>query len=91
MEGEQTQQVPGRTSESEQWFSDEGFGGQVLMNYENTPVGAVSHTVDPRIEGVNDAPTYFVLWASGKSFSLSAWNSRRTPYFQAVGDPFVRR
>ena len=29
--------------------------------------------------------------ATGRSFSICAWNSRRTPYFQAVGDPWIVR
>ena len=71
-----------------QWFSQIAFGG---TNYENTPVGAVSHTDEPNLPGVNNAPTYFGLWASGKSFVISAWASRRTERFQAVGDPFVKK
>lgn len=71
-----------------QWFSSMAFGG---TNYENTPVGAVCHTDEPGAGGVNNAATYFGSWAQGKSFALCAWNSRNTMYFQAVGDPFVRR
>ena len=74
-----------------QWFSDEGFGGNTYTNYENTPVGAVSHTDEPLLPGIQDASLYFGLWASGKNFAICAWNSRNTPYFQAVGDPFTRR
>ena len=69
-----------------QWFSSNAFGG---TNYSNTPVGAVSHTEEPFLGGVNDSATYFGLWAAGKNFAISAWNSRNTPYFQAVGDPLV--
>jgi len=75
----------------QQWFSDEGFGGQTYMNYENTPVGAVSHTDEPGAGNVNIAGTYFGLWASGKRFATCAWTSRKTEHFQALGDPFVRR
>jgi hypothetical protein len=28
---------------------------------------------------------------SGKNFAIAAWNSRRTAYFQAVGDPLLTR
>jgi hypothetical protein len=71
-----------------QWFSQIAFGG---TNYENTPVGAVTHTDEPNLAGVNDSQRYFGFWASGKTFATSAWNSRRTPNFQAVGDPFVTK
>ena len=71
-----------------EWFSDIAFGG---TNHENTPVGAVSHTDEPGLGSVNDPLPYFGLWASGKSFAICAWNCRRTPYFQAVGDPFVQK
>jgi hypothetical protein len=71
-----------------QWFYQTAFGG---TNYENTPVAAVTHTDEPGLESVNDPSKYFGLWASGKSFAISAWNSRNTGSFQAVGDPFVRR
>ena len=75
----------------QQWFSDEGFGAQTYTHYENTPVGAVTHTDEPLLTGMEDASVYFGLWASGKTFAICAWKSRRTPFFQAVGDPFVRR
>jgi alpha-tubulin suppressor-like RCC1 family protein len=71
-----------------QWFSSGAFGG---ANYSNTPVGAVSHTDEPSDAGVNDTRLFFGLWASGRSFAVSSWRSRRTVYFQAVGDPLVRR
>ena len=71
-----------------QWFSTNSFGG---TNYSNTPVGAVSHVHEPGLSGANDPGTYFGLWASGKNFGISAWNSKQTPYFQAVGDPLIRR
>jgi hypothetical protein len=41
--------------------------------------------------GNNDPEAYFGFWAAGKTFALCAWNSRLTPYFQAVGDPFVAK
>jgi len=69
------------------WFSPIAFGG---TNYSNTPVGAVTHVLEPDLAGVNDSYTYFGLWAAGKDFAICAWNSRMTPYFQAVGDPFVK-
>ena len=70
------------------WFSSNAFGG---TNYSNTPVGAVSHVDEPYLSGVNDAAKYFGLWASGKNFGIAAWNSRSTPFFQALGDPLVRK
>lgn len=71
-----------------QWFSPNAFGG---TNYSNTPVGAVTHTDEPGLPGVNNTQIYFGAWATGKSFAICAWGSRVTPKFQAVGDPFVRR
>jgi hypothetical protein len=42
--------------------------------------------------GSRDLPyPYLGLWATGKNFAICAWNARITPYFQAVGDPFVTR
>ena len=70
------------------WFSENAFGG---TNYANTPVGAVGHVDEPTLLGVNDAATYFGLWGIGKQFSIAAWESRKTIYFQAVGDPFTTR
>ena len=69
------------------WFDHRGFGG---TNYENTPVGAVTH-VDEPWGSWNDPQRYFGLWEGGKNLAICAWNSRLTPYFQAVGDPFVTR
>jgi hypothetical protein len=40
---------------------------------------------------------YYGDWAAGKSFAISAWdaeiqgNGGLGSYFQAVGDPFVRK
>ena len=70
------------------WYSPNAFGGS---NYENTPIGAVSHTDEPFLSGINNSSIYFGLWASGKNFAICAWKSRNTPYFQATGDPFVTR
>ena len=71
-----------------QWFSATAFGG---TSYSNTPVGAVSHTDEPYLQNINDPSDYFRNWAIGKTFSIASWHSRKTPFFQAVGDPFVRR
>ncbi|HXC36765.1 MAG TPA: RCC1 domain-containing protein [Candidatus Acidoferrales bacterium] len=71
-----------------QWFSSNAFGG---TNYSNTPVGAVCHVEEPGLGGNEVSAVYFGLWASGKNFAICAWNARETPYFQAVGDPFVIR
>ncbi len=70
------------------WFYSNSFGGS---NFSNTPVGAVSYTDEPFEPLINDAPTYFSLWATGKNFAICAWVSRISSEFQAVGDPFVRR
>jgi hypothetical protein len=71
-----------------QWFSSIAFGG---TNYSNTPIGAVSHVHEPNLQGVNDPSAYFGLWEAGKNFGMCAWTSRRTPYFQATGDPLVTK
>ena len=71
-----------------QWFSSNAFGG---TNYSNTPVGAATHVEEPFIGGNENSSVYFGLWASGKDFAICAWNAKNTPYFQAVGDPFVVR
>jgi hypothetical protein len=72
------------------WFSSNAFGG---TNYANTPIGAVSHTDEPGLSGVNDASIYFGSWAAGKNFAICAWDSKpsTTKRFQAVGDPFVAK
>lgn len=69
------------------WYSQQAFGG---ANYENTPIGAVTHVDEPG-PGWNNPRIYFGRWAAGRSFSDCAWNSRETAFFQAVGDPFVRK
>jgi hypothetical protein len=71
-----------------QWFSTNAFGS---TSYENTPVGAITHTDEPNLSYVNLPYPYLGLWVAGKNFAICAWNTRRTPYFQAVGDPFVTR
>ncbi len=70
------------------WCSPNAFGG---TNYSNTPVGAVTYVEEPKLAGVNDSTKYFGLWAAGRNFAICAWNSRNTPYFQAVGDPLIIR
>ena len=71
-----------------EWFSSNAFGG---TNYSNTPIGAVTHVEEPQLGGVSDAGSYFGLWVQNRNFAHCAWNSRSTVYFQAVGDPFVKR
>jgi hypothetical protein len=73
------------------WFDHRGFGGGIYTDYQNTPVGAVTHVFEPGLGCVNDTYTYFNLWASGANFATCAWVSSRTVQFQAVGDPFVTR
>jgi hypothetical protein len=70
------------------WFASDAFGA---TNYSNTPVGGVSNVEEPQLVGINDPAIYFGLWGSGKNFGLCAWNSRNTQFFQAVGDPLVKR
>lgn len=67
------------------WFSSDAFGG---TNYENTPIGAVVHVEEPGLGGVN-SPQYFSLWEQGYPFADTAWGSRVTPFFMAIGDPLV--
>src|SRR6266404_5847112 len=69
------------------WFSSNAFGG---TNYTNSPVGAVSYVDEPSEGGVNNG-SYFGMWEMGRNFGQCAWISRQTPYFQAVGDPFVTK
>jgi hypothetical protein len=68
------------------FFSPNAFGG---TNYQNTPIGAVTHVEEPFIEGVNDSLLYFGLWAKGRTFATCAWASAKTGYMQAIGDPFA--
>ncbi|MSR78832.1 MAG: hypothetical protein EXS59_01665 [Candidatus Taylorbacteria bacterium] len=81
--------VPGENFQGNfvKWFSKNAFGGS---NYENTPVGAVTHIEEPSLSGVNN-PDFFSCWDSGEVFASCAWHSRETPYFQAVGDPLVAK
>jgi hypothetical protein len=71
-----------------EWFSSNAFGG---LNYSNTPVGAVCHSGEPGLSGVNNSAIYFGLWASGKSLPICAWNSARTHFLVVIGDPFIKR
>ncbi|MDQ6630379.1 MAG: hypothetical protein M3Y82_01315, partial [Verrucomicrobiota bacterium] len=70
------------------WFSVNAFGG---ANYSNTPIGAVTHVEEPSAPGCENSRVYFGSWVAGKNFGICAWNSRQTPVFQAVGDPFVTK
>ena len=69
------------------WFYQHAFGS---ADYENTPVGAITHTDEPG-GAMNRPDVYLGLWAAGKNAAICAWAARRTPFFQAVGDPFVTR
>lgn len=71
-----------------QWLHPYAFGG---INHESTPVGAVCHVKEPQSFGVNDGTLYFGAWAKGRSFTVSAWLSRRTPQHLVVGDPLTKR
>jgi hypothetical protein len=80
------------------WFASNAFGG---TNYSNTPVGAVTYVDEPSGPyGEVTTSVYYGDWAAGKSFGVSAWAAQvwaeagppfTVQYFQAVGDPFVRR
>jgi alpha-tubulin suppressor-like RCC1 family protein len=76
------------------WFTTNSFGG---TNYSNTPVGAVTTVEEPYPCGKVSAYVYYGDWAAGKSFTISAWAAQAQGngcvgrYFQAVGDPFVRK
>lgn len=69
------------------WFSANAYGG---TNYSNTPVAAVTHTIEPTTGGINK-PYLYVCWDSGLPFGYCAWKSANTPGHQAVGDPWVTR
>jgi hypothetical protein len=70
------------------WYASNAFGGG---DYSNTPVAAVAHLEEPQYWNVNSPEIYFGLWQAGRCFAICAWLSRNTPYFQAVGDPFVAK
>jgi len=74
-----------------QWFSNVGFGGTNYMNYENTPVGAVSNTEEDGAPGSTEPTVYFRLWEQGRNFAICAWNSLTVGALQVVGDPFVAK
>jgi alpha-tubulin suppressor-like RCC1 family protein len=76
------------------WFSANAFGG---ANYSNTPIGGITHVNEP-FSTADDLYDYFARWELGRCFALCAWCGPRgiqegdtCPFFQAVGDPFVRR
>ncbi len=88
--GQRNSQVTGQANFL-MWFSPTAFCG---TNYSSAPIGAVSHTDEPvTVDGQswNDPAIYFGLWQAGKNFASSAWASRRTVHFQAIGDPLVKR
>lgn len=70
------------------WYSPNAFGA---TNYVDTPIGGVCNTDGRFLSGNNDSAIYFGLWEAEKDFVTCAWASRRTPYFLAVGDPFVKK
>ena len=70
------------------WYASNAFGG---TNYSNTPVGAISTVEEPLLGGNGDPGLYFGLWVTGNNFGICAWNSRTSPYMQAVGDPLLRK
>jgi hypothetical protein len=76
------------------WFASNAFGG---ANYSNTPIGAVTTVEEPLPGGKVSPAVYYGYWAEGKSFAISAWvaqeqgNGLPGLYFQAVGDPFVKK
>ena len=76
------------------WFLSNSFAG---TDYANTPVGAVTTVNEPGINGKPSTFVYYGEWAAGKSFAISAWaaqvqgNGEPGLYFQAVGDPFVKK
>ena len=47
------------------WYSEESFGG---TDFENTPIGAVTHTDEPFLFGINDPGVFFGFWVRGKRF-----------------------
>ena len=84
------QPVAGGQGDYWMWFGATAFGS---TNYENTPVGAVTHTDEPTLPGINRPDIYLGFWAAGKNAAICAWaaRSRGNAFFQAVGDPFVTR
>ncbi len=77
-------------SSFQMWFFSNSFGG---TNYAKTPVGAVSHTNEPNLPGVNETQIYFGLWHLGKNAAIAAWvsNLPGKKVMQATGDPWVAR
>lgn len=50
------------------WFNAKAFGG---TNYENTPIGSVSHVYEPSATA-NAGNGYFGLWQAGLNFGQVA-------------------
>jgi len=74
-----------------QWFSSTAFGSiDNGGNYDCTPIGAISHTEEPYLGGVG-LSSYFGMWERGWNFADCAWHCRTTTFFQAVGDPLVKK
>ena len=69
------------------WFSQNAFGS---VNYEYTPVGAVTHVEEPYLARIN-SNEYFRCWDEGQLFIDCAWMSRRVAFMMAVGDPWVTK
>lgn len=61
-------QPAGGQSDYWMWFSTNAFDS---VNYDNTPVGAITHTDEPNAN-VNLPSPYFGLWATGKNFAICA-------------------
>lgn len=73
----------------EDWYSADAFGGK---DYQNTPAGAVGHTHEPGLSGINSVK-YFTRWEQGWKFADVAWNTRlaSSGHFRATGDPYITR
>jgi hypothetical protein len=75
------------------WFAPSAFSTNgAANNYSHAAAGGVSHTDEPHgVDAMNESAVYFGLWQGGRHFGICAWRSRRTPLFQATGDPLTRR
>ena len=71
----------------EKFFNPSAWGG---TNASNGPVGAVVHVEEPGSTGV-ESTAYLANWEAGRIFAETAWGSRVSSYFMAVGDPLVKR
>ena len=69
-----------------EWFQTNAFGG---TNYSNTPIGAVGHTAEPGLYGI-ESQIYFENWAYGLNLADAAWSGRLTQNYIVLGDPVVR-